>query len=189
MAILTLGLGIGANTAMFSVVNAVLLHPYPYHDPDRLVMLSERGPDGSQPIVRPDFEDWRRQAQSFEGLGAALALRAALGADPACRDAGGRRSREIAAGHRQHGIGVHRGDCGRDARAVCGVPRNRDGTLRCRDATVHEPIDRAQRPYPTNDPLTFAAAAGGLLVVATLASWIPARRAMKLDPMTALRSE
>jgi len=74
LAILTLALGIGANTAMFSVVNAVLLHPFAYDDPERLVVLSERGPDGSQPIAWPDFEDWRRKSTSFETIAAARPL-------------------------------------------------------------------------------------------------------------------
>jgi predicted permease len=68
-----LALGIGANTAVFSVVNAVLLKPLPYQDPDRIVMLStsvagrEAGPIRGQ-IADADFQDWRNQATSFEAI-------------------------------------------------------------------------------------------------------------------------
>jgi putative ABC transport system permease protein len=76
MAVLVLGLGIGANTAIFSVVNAVLLRPLPYEQPDRLVNLWHAPPQSSFPgvaefVVSPaNFLDWRSQAQSFEGMAA-----------------------------------------------------------------------------------------------------------------------
>ncbi len=69
----TLAMGIGANTAVFSIVNAVLLKPLPYQDPDRIVMLStsvaarEAGPIRGQ-ITDGDFQDWRNQATSFEAI-------------------------------------------------------------------------------------------------------------------------
>ena len=71
IAILTLALGIGANTAIFSVINAVLLRPLPYRDPARLVLLSERTPNF--PILSTsylNFKDWRDQAHTFESVGA-----------------------------------------------------------------------------------------------------------------------
>lgn len=69
--ILTMALGIGANTAIFSVVNAVLLRPLPYDDPDRLMWLWDTQPQLPEaPASLPDFIDWKDQSQSFEHLAA-----------------------------------------------------------------------------------------------------------------------
>jgi putative ABC transport system permease protein len=72
VAILTLALGIGANTAIFTVVDGVLLKPLPYPDPDRLLTLWERSrTDGRQSTVAPaNFYDWREQSRSFEKMAA-----------------------------------------------------------------------------------------------------------------------
>jgi hypothetical protein len=69
VAVIALALGIGANTAIFSVVNGVLLQPLPYRDPDHLMRLSETSPDfGTMSVACPNFVDWRDQNRSFTGL-------------------------------------------------------------------------------------------------------------------------
>src|ERR1700674_41063 len=70
MAILTLALGIGANAALFSVVNGVLLNPLPYPEPEQLVTLHESKPNfeaGS--ISFPNFRDWRKENTTFSMMG------------------------------------------------------------------------------------------------------------------------
>src|SRR5262245_31451052 len=71
IAVMTLALGIGANTAVFSVINAALLQPYSYIDTDRWVFLSEKneakGLQGAAVSI-PNFMDWRRQNQSFSEM-------------------------------------------------------------------------------------------------------------------------
>ena len=71
VAILTLALGIGANTAIFSVVNAVLLQPLSYPNPDRLVELELSSPQGNGDITSiPKFNAWREQTQVFDSVAA-----------------------------------------------------------------------------------------------------------------------
>jgi predicted permease len=71
VAVLALALGIGANTAVFSVVNGVLLRPLSFPDPGRLLTIYETSSDLRRTSVAyPNFLDWRRESQSFTGMGA-----------------------------------------------------------------------------------------------------------------------
>ncbi len=71
IAVFTLALGIGANTGVFSVVNALLLRSLPFAEADQLVMIWETQPDVRGPVgTYPDFLDWRAEAQSFQGMSA-----------------------------------------------------------------------------------------------------------------------
>ena len=71
IALLTLALGIGANTAVFSIVNGVLLNPLPFPDPDKLVVLFESKPNFKEgSISYPNFLDWHRGNHAFSSIAA-----------------------------------------------------------------------------------------------------------------------
>ena len=72
-AVLTLALGIGVNTAMFSIVDGVLLKPLPYGNADRLVMIAQQLPKEPTPVFDTyrEYEAWNRYSKSFEKLAAA----------------------------------------------------------------------------------------------------------------------
>jgi predicted permease len=76
VAVLSLGLGIGANTAIFTFVHAALLKPLPYPQAERIVMLQQRAPEsGTTTLVHPvSFVEWRERARSFEALAIGQAL-------------------------------------------------------------------------------------------------------------------
>src|SRR5919112_5145501 len=71
VAVVALALGVGANTAIFSVVNAVLLRPLQYPNAGRVVAIQELNPEGRRVQVTPaNFLDWREQATAFERMAA-----------------------------------------------------------------------------------------------------------------------
>jgi len=74
VAVATFALGIGANTAMFSVINAVMLRPLPFPEPKRLVSVTEvdqrRGDAGSSSVAWPNFFEWRSRSKAFEQMSA-----------------------------------------------------------------------------------------------------------------------
>jgi putative ABC transport system permease protein len=89
VAILTLALAIGANTAIFSAIDAVLLHPLPYPDPDQLVIVQESLPRYSLRGIAPtaaDFEEFRRQATCFTQIAAVTVADATLNGDGQAED-------------------------------------------------------------------------------------------------------
>ncbi len=160
VAIATLALGIGANSAIFSVVNAVLLKPPPFSEADRLVMV----------------------AQTWEGR-----FLAALGIFGVMSYAVVQRSREIGI---RVALGAHPTDVLRMALgqalllAVIGVGAGLAGAVALSRAIV----SLLFKLSPT-DPATLASVAVLLTAVVFVASYLPARRATRVDPLIALRSE
>src|SRR5687768_13790997 len=71
IAVTTLALAIGATTAIFSIVNGVLLKPLPFRDPEKVVFVSSTGREGlTAPMSTPDFLDYQEQSKSFVGMAA-----------------------------------------------------------------------------------------------------------------------
>ena len=69
--LMTLGLGIAANTAVFAIVDGLFLRPFPFRAPDRLVYLNERAPSWNLELTGinyPDFHGWRERARAFDSM-------------------------------------------------------------------------------------------------------------------------
>ena len=68
LAVVTIALGVGVNTAVFSVVNGVLLRPLAFNDPDRLVKFIETKGPRRYDVSYPNYQDWQRRASSFQAM-------------------------------------------------------------------------------------------------------------------------
>src|ERR1051325_2528753 len=76
VAVLTLALGIGANTAIFSLIDGILFRPLPFQDPERLIWIANVGEGGMSSVTTTvgNFKDWRSMNHSFEALAAYFAF-------------------------------------------------------------------------------------------------------------------
>lgn len=160
IAIITLALGIGANTTIFSVVNSVLLRPIPFPDPQRLVLLWENStdaPDDLNIVSVPNFLDWQRQNDVFESL--------------ALFDSAGKGYNLSGQGEPENVSGV---------RVVLGLA----GSL-----ALTRFLTGLLFEVKPMDPVVLATVTLLLTSVAFVACYLPARRATKVDPMVALRCE
>ncbi len=174
--ILTLALGLGATTAIFSVLYAVLLRPFPYPDSDQLVVMWQKGPQMEMSIAWPTIQDWQKEQQAFSAL----------------------------AVHRRDRFNLS--DPGQLAENVTGAfasPELFDVALpgsRYRSPPPPEgesnlrktgPAQRFYQLYQVKpwDPLILAGTALLLAIAASLACFIPARRATRINPTEALRTE
>ena len=168
VAVITLALGIGANTAIFSVVNAVLLRPLPYRDPGRLVVLREtklpQFPEFSVALVLAAVGIYGVMAYSVTQRTRELGIRLALGA----------RQADVFRLIVLQGMAL----------TLLGLLVGLAGALAL-TRIVTSLLFRVQ----ATDPAVFIGIALLLAAVSLLASHIPARRAMRIDPIVALRYE
>jgi hypothetical protein len=172
VAVIALTLGIGANTALFSVVHAVLLRALPYADGDRLAMVWEhRKSSAGNPqnvINLGNFYDWKEQNSVFVDMAAFFDRNVNLTSDG--------EPEEVAGSNHELKQGVILGLIGVAAGLIASF-----GPTRLIVSLLFE--------VPATDTKTFAAVATGLFLITLLACYIPARRATKVDPLVALRYE
>jgi hypothetical protein len=191
VALLALTLGIGANTAIFSVVYAALLSPLPYPNPDQLVTVWSKVNGHNNTVPVGDYLDWRRQSSVFQDVvawtGAVALMLAAIGIYGVMSFAVAQRTHEIglrmalgAGPHQVLRLVLQEGMLLAFAGLVVGLA----GTFfvgRAMKSILYE--------VTAIDPMAVSSVAAVLLLSALLACYIPARRAKQVDPMAALREE
>ena len=208
-AVLTLAIGIGANTAIFSIVDHVILRPLSYEDPDRLYVIHEAVPRLAHvapaiPVSANHFVEWKRGANAFEQM--ALLESVSLNLTGTGEPEQLQGARASAGLFSMLGVRPQLGrtflpeedELGRDRVVLLddALWRRRFAADR---AIVGQTITLNGQPYTVVramlfdvsplDPITLAFVSIVLLVVGAVACYLPARRAMRLDPLSALRTE
>lgn len=202
VAFFTLALGIGATTAIFSVVYEVLLRPLPYENPDQIIRLWEvNGQGRSVNFTDPNFEDIRSQSHSLDGLAECRAIAESVsgGSEPT-RTMVATVSRDFfPIMHVQPVLGrgfapdeQHFG-AAPTALVSYGYWQQYLGSVTALSTVKLNIENRAVSvigvQVSATDPVIFADVSILFAAVALLACYLPARRAAKVDPMVALRYE
>ena len=207
-AVVTLAVGIGATTAVFSVVDAILMRPLPYKDSDRIVRIVSHRMDGSTPVrtwtmARPFFVGLRERAQTLSAVGGydsfSNLTRQRLkmmieGEQGAAELLGTRMSPVLFSMLREIGIRAALGARSVDLVALFlrrsvsitafGIMLGLGGA-----AAVTRSLEGMLFGLTPLDSSTFVLVSLLFAIVATMASYVPARRATKVDPLVALRCE
>jgi FtsX-like permease family protein len=165
VAVLTLALGIGANTAIFSLTDAVLFRTLPVGDPRDLVILRQRGPAGD---IFPFNSAAATVAAAVARRQREIGIRMALGALPG----------QVARMAVSEAFGVVAGGLaiGMPAAIAAGM-------------AAHSLLAGVLFELSPTDPLTVSGSAIAILLIASLAAYVPARRASRIDPVAAVRDE